>query len=160
MLTGVQTTGPRLHPLWFLAAFLSIFYTYQPTSSMPVSHACRLKTSITPNKLSCKDMSNLEYEGLILARSADTLTRRYCQDNCVISQRWSQDLMLCTLEIIRRTLGLFTIVWKSLECLWYDLEVTWGCVSGEGTPWYKVYRYVPKVQRKSFLQLAIRASWG
>ena len=131
MLTGVRTTGPRLHPPWFLAAFLSIFYTCQPTSSMPVSNACRLKTSITPNKLSCKDMSNLEYKGLILARSADTLTWWYCQDNCVISQRWSRDLMLCTVILgnpwklseqlwdssllFRSHWNVFSMIWKSLE---------------------------------------------
>ena len=140
VLTGVQTTGPRLHPPWILAAFLSIFYTRQPTSSMPVSHACRLKTFITPNKLPCQDMSNLEYKGSILARSADTVTRRYCQDNCVISQRWSQDLMLCTSifcnpwklsEELWDSSLLFRSHWNVFGMIWKSLG---GVCVGEGTP--------------------------
>ena len=158
MLTGVQTTRPRLHPPWFLALSYN-FYTCQPTSIMPVSHACRLKTSITSNKLSCQDMRNLEYKGSILARSADTLTRWYHQDNCVISQRWSPKI-LCFAPLYSATLGNYQ---NNFGTLHYCSEVTgmslvwsgshlgvcvWG--GGEDTPWYKLYRYV-QPQRVGFL---------
>ena len=118
MLTGVRTTGPRLHPPWFLAAFLSIFHTCQPTSSMPVSHACRLKTSITPNKTLVSYLAKTWAILSIKARSwQDTLTRWYYQDNCVISQRWSQDLMLCT--------SILGNPWKLSEQLW-DSSLLFG----------------------------------
>ena len=54
----------------------------------------------------------------IKARSwQDTLTRWYYQDNCVISQRWSQDLMLCT--------SIFGNPWKLSEQLW-DSSLLFG----------------------------------